>query len=389
MPRHMSGLAVHRGCRSPADMRRICPGICPGAATRRGGGHAVLRHDDHAGSGRRHDRHQSQRHVGQHHRSALARTAAAGRSLDQRAAAQPGDREPGRAGVRRDARQRERAQCLSLRDRGVRPAPHARQRAVDGRHVGRERRAGHDLQARCARRLHAAAVRQHHPQRPVQQRRGARQHRVRSLEPAVVRVGYGNRHDPSHPCQRRRGSRVLRSRRAGPRQFHRCGEEDAGQPAADSLRPVVAGEDHELSVGPVRIVSRMLEHRGERPPRVGSRCRARLGQRRDQALLLGRQQPGPRRGAELEQPAGRREAQFGVVDPDRSGRRLRYVEHPARIHHAGLLHLAAGCGAGGAEPPGERHQLPAVLRSSDHAGGRARRHPQSRARRGQSVRHAA
>ena len=97
----------------------------------------------------------------------------------------------------------------------------------------------------------------------------------------------------------------------------------------------------------------------------------------------------PGRGGGLEQPAGRREAQLGVVDPDRPRRRLRHLERAARIHDAGLLLQSAGRHAGGAEPAGQRHLVPGLHRPSDDAARRARRHSQSRARQRISVRHAA
>ena len=50
-------------------------------------------------------------------------------------------------------------------------------------------------------------------------------------------------------------------------------------------------------IGTVPAVSGVLEHRGERAAGVGAWRRPRLGERRNPALLFGRQQPGSRRGA--------------------------------------------------------------------------------------------
>ena len=160
------------------------------------------------------DRHQ--RHRRQHHRRARAAHAAARAALGRRAAKQAGDRRPGRPGVRRDARRRQPAQRLSHRDLGLRAAP--RRQRLDARHVGSGRRPRHHLPARCLDRLRAAGVRADHAQRPAEQRRRARQHRLRPRQQAAVRLGSRDRDDPPHPRRRRRRPRLstTTARRAEP-----------------------------------------------------------------------------------------------------------------------------------------------------------------------------
>ena len=192
---------------------------------------------------------------------------------------------------------------------------------MDAGHVGRRRRPGNDLQARCAERLSAPPLRQCHAQRPFEHRGRPGQHRVRPLESAIVRVGSRNRHDPSHSGQRRHGSRLLRSWRAGPRQLHGRRNQAAAQPDAHSLQSGVAGKDRRLPVRSIPVFTGMLEFRAERSAGLGARRRAGRGRRRNPLVLFGVERPGHGRGVDLERPAGRREAQLGVVDRDRPRRR--------------------------------------------------------------------
>ena len=124
------------------------------------------------------------------------------------------------------------------------------------------------------------------------------------------------------------------------------------------------------------------------PPRVGPR-RVERSERRNPALLLGREQPGSRR-LRLGKPAGRREAQHALVGAARS-RTVRSMPCGVRreVGAAGLLLQSAGRRARRLQPPGLRHHLPGLLGPSDHAGRRAWRLAQPRPRPGERVRHAA
>ena len=106
---------------------------------------------------------------------------------------------------------------------------------------------------------------------------------------------------------------------------------------------------------------------------------------RGEALLFGVERPGLRRDR-LEQRRRRRQAQFGLVGPARSGRRFRRSRRAARVPAAGLLRQAARHRARRLQPAGQRHHLFRMRRAAGHVARRARRHSQSRACGGESVR---
>ena len=348
-----------------------------GAAAGRSLCHAVLRRA--ARHRRRGDRHR--RHRRQHHRCARPAQTAARAALDRRAAAQAGDRRPGRPGVRRDARRRQPAQRLSHGDLGLRPPPHGQQ--LDARHVGPGRRPGHDLPARCLDRLRAAGVHADHVQRPAEQRPRARQYRLRPHQQAAVRLRSRDRDDPPHPRRRRRRPRLLRPRQPGQNEFHDV--EDGQQ---KSLSPIAFDPNSRARIED-------CQGRFDYSPQcwnfatTGRRVWG-LGVRRDvmrnevETLLRGVEQPRLR--ADGLEPGTRDDEKRNSVWSVRLGPNGGFDPSDVRREFiaAGFLRQAGGHRALGLQPAGERHFIRRMRRPAGDAGGRARRHPQSGPRRAES-----